>query len=431
MTIKTTRILICGSGAGSHALAGMFSQAPDVQVAVFTKDATKAHCWQSSLRQEPLRIRISAGRQMRLFTADKILVTNDPALAAEDCDMLIFAVPAFTHAEYLRFLQPHLPDHCVIVGLPGQNGFEWEVSAVLGERLSHCTLINFDSFPWVCRLEEFAKEVLITGIKRELVGAIRGEPETSRLTDPLGFLQRLLGHQPCIELAGDMLAITLIALNAYSHPPIMYGRWHDWDGVPLAEPAHFYREVDMPTAELLAACSAEVVACAKRIMALRPEVDLRRVIPMYEWDMARYGDVITDSSNQMTVLNTNPVYKDIRHPMLQTEDGGYVPDFNHRFLSEDVPFGLAVIRGVTEIVGIPTPHIDKVLRWSQQKLNRSYLVNHRIAGKDLDGTRCPQKFGIQTLDELLDAQCARPYAINAAISYANPAPSNAVISELS
>ena len=415
MNIKTTRILICGSGAGSHALAGVFSQTPDVEVAVFTKDADKAYRWQSIQRRELLRIRISAGRQSRLLTANEILVTNDAALAAQDCDMLIFAVPAFTHAEYLRYLKPHLPDHCVIVGLPGQNGFEWEVRALLGERLSHCMLINFDSFPWVCRLEDFAREVRITGIKRELVGAIEGDPDTSRLTDPLGFLQRLLGHQPRIEIAGHMLAITLIALNAYSHPPIMYGRWHDWDGSPLAEPAHFYREVDIPTGELLAACSAEVVSCANRIMDLRPEVDLRRVIPMYEWDMARYGDVITDSSNQMTVLNTNPVYKDIRHPMLKIE-GGYVPDFHHRFLSEDVPFGLAVIRGVTEIVGIPTPHIDKVLRWSQQKLSRSYLVDDRMCGNDLNRTRCPQKFSIKTLGELLDAHCARPHAINAAIS---------------
>lgn len=415
MNMKKTRILICGSGACSHALAGMFSQVPDIHVSVFTKDAFKAHRWRTSQQQQPLQVHISA-TPAQVQLANHISVTNDPAQAARDCDMLIFAVPAFTHAGYLHLLKPYLPDYCVIVGLPGQNGFEWEVRAALGTRLSHCLLINFDSFPWVCRLDAFAKEVTITGIKRELVGAMQGDPASSRLQDPLGLLQRLIGSQPRIEVSGHMLAITLIALNSYSHPPIMYGRWHDWDGTPLSKPAHFYREVDMRTGELLAACSAEVVACAQRIMELQPEVDLHRVIPMYEWDMARYGDVITDASNQMTVLTTNPVYKDICHPMLETEDGCYVPDFQHRFLSEDVPYGLAVIRGVTEIIGLPTPNIDKVLRWSQEKLGRSYLYNHRMCGKDLDRTRCPQNFGIKSLGELLDAQSARPLAINAAIS---------------
>ena len=32
-------------------------------------------------------------------------------------------------------------------------------------------------------------------------------------------------------------------------------------------------------------------------------------------------------------------------------------------MTEDVPYGLVVIRGIAEIVGVETPSIDKLLTW--------------------------------------------------------------------
>lgn len=397
---QKTRIVICGSGACSHTLAGVFSRVSGAEVAVLTRDGDKVRRWRESAKEGPLRIVIDRGEDQRTLEAGEILFTDDAAAAARDCDLVIFAIPAFTHAAYIELLRPYLEDGCTIVGLPGQNGFEWETRAVLGERLDRLVLLNYDSYPWVSRLDRFAREVRITGFKRRLVGAAAGDMTRARVSDPIGTLQTLLGEQPRLATSGPMLAITLMALNAYSHPPMMYGRWRDWDGVPLAERAYFYREVDEETGRLLEDCSAEVVACANRIMEARPDVDLSRVIPMYEWDMACYGDVIEDATNQMTVLRTNPIYKDIRHPMIETE-AGFVPDFEHRFLSEDVPYGLAVIRGVAEIAGQPTPRIDEVLRWSQRKLGRSYLEDGKLKGADVAQSRCPQRYGIRELCELL------------------------------
>lgn len=410
-----SRILICGSGACSHALAGIFSRQSDVAVTILTKDSDKVRLWQHNRKVGPLRLSVAIGSDQRELTAGEIICTDDPARAARDCDMVIFAIPAFTHASYFQLLAPYLPAGCTIVGLPGQNGFEWEARTLLGDRLRRLILLDFDSYPWVCRLTNFGQHVSITGKKQHLVGAIQGNLSRARLTDPLGYLQKILGEYPRLEVSGHMLAITLMAVNAYSHPPIMYGRWHNWDGVPLDEPAYFYRDIDTATGELLTACSGEVVACAKRIMALRPGLDLERVIPMYQWDMDRYGNVITDTTNQTTLLRTNPFYQNIQHPMIQTSRGQYVPDFGHRFLSEDVPFGLAVIRGISEIINLPTPNLDKVLLWCQAKLARQYLVDGRIAGRDVAETRCPQKYGIHTLSALLDAsstdeswrQCSR------------------------
>jgi hypothetical protein len=53
--------------------------------------------------------------------------------------------------------------------------------------------------------------------------------------------------------------------------------------------------------------------------------------------------------------------------------GGYMPDFNFRYLSEDVPTGLCFTRGVGELLGVKTPSIDKVLLWAQEKLKKEFI----------------------------------------------------------
>src|SRR5262249_35446643 len=227
-------------------------------------------------------------------------------------------------------------------------------------RLKNCVIMNFDSLPWICRVLEFGKSVKICGTKNKLVGAIQGDLASTRIADPVACMQRLLGTAPTLVVSGHLLGITLRSLNAYSHPPIMYARWKDWDGKALERPPLFYQGVDEVAADLLGKVSQEVVEISKRIMAEYPHADLSQVIPMYDWDISYYGHDISDKTNLMTAMRTNATYQGITHPMIKTEDGKYVPDFQHRFLTEDIPYGLVVIRSIAEIAGVPTPYLDEV-----------------------------------------------------------------------
>lgn len=399
---NSIRILICGTGSSTHVLAGMMSTKPNVEVRVLTQNADKAQRWSEFLRKERLTVTVrQRNDEPFTLTANPFMVTSDPEQAARGCDIVIFAVPAFLHSTYLNLLKPYIEDGCVIVGLPGQNGFEFDVREALGQRLTHCIVMNFESLPWICRTIEFGKSARILGTKEKLVGALQGDLGKARVKDPLTFIQRLLGEPPKLVVSGHLVGITLRSPNAYSHPPIMYGRWKNWDGKPLDHPPLFYQGVDEETAQLISKISEEVVTISKHIMLKHPHVNLTQVIPMYDWDIACYGNDIKDKTNLMTALRTNSGYAGITHPMIRTEDGKYIPDFNHRFLTEDIPFGLVVIRGIAEIAGTPTPCIDKVLSWSQQKLGKEYLVGSRLTGKDLVATRCPQKYGFTTMADIL------------------------------
>ena len=82
-------------------------------------------------------------------------------------------------------------------------------------------------------------------------------------------------------------------------------------------------------------------------------------------------------------------------------EGGYVPSKTSRYLIEDIPFGILVIRGIADIVGVPTPVIDRVIEWNQKFMEKEYLVDGKLTGKDIAATRVPQRFGITRPSELV------------------------------
>ena len=73
------------------------------------------------------------------------------------------------------------------------------------------------------------------------------------------------------------------------------------------------------------------------------------------------GD-ISVNTNLYTAIQTNAAYQGLKHPVKKTEDGKFMPDFTYRYMTEDIPYGIA------EIVVVETPNIDKGLTWCQKKI---------------------------------------------------------------
>jgi len=48
-------------------------------------------------------------------------------MVARECDLIILQHPRFCTLAYFERLKPHVREGCVIVGLPGQPGFEFEL----------------------------------------------------------------------------------------------------------------------------------------------------------------------------------------------------------------------------------------------------------------------------------------------------------------
>ena len=122
---------------------------------------------------------------------------------------------------------------------------------------------------------------------------------------------------------------------------------------------------------------------------------------MYQWYMRCYPEDITDKTNFYTAIRSNAAYEGLKHPVKVTDDGKFMPNFAYRYTTEDIPYGLAVIKGIAEIVQVETPNIDKVLIWCQDKMGKEYLVNSKFQGKDIASSRAPQRYGFTTLESIL------------------------------
>lgn len=65
--------------------------------------------------------------------------------------------------------------------------------------------------------------------------------------------------------------------------------------------------------------------------------------------------------------------------------------------------GLCVTRGIAELAGVATPHMDDVILWAQKVMGKEYLKDGKLCGKDVDSTRAPQHYGFNDLDTFMKA----------------------------
>lgn len=401
-TENKLKVLICGGGNGAHCLAGLSSSNPDIETRVLTLFADEAERWSKILQTDDLTVTIvnSDGSSSEI-KSKPTLVTKDPKSATTGADVIFLTVPAFAHEQYFREISPFVGDNTLLVGLPGQAGFEFQCLYMLGEKAKSCIVMSAESLPWACRILEFGRLVQILGIKKTL-GVSKLQGSRSKPTgSAFETVQKVLGPKPVLREIQNYIAVNLMA-KSIIHPPLMYGQWRSFDGKPLKEKSLFYQGVDETQARLLSAVSDECIAIGKAIETQIPGTDMSEVIHIFDWYLTYYADQITNKSSLMTAMQTNKAYDGLTHPMKEVEGGEFVPDFGYRYTAEDVPFGLVVIKGIGQLAGVATPVMDEIITWAQGKLNQEYLVGSELSGKDVSKTRAPQRFGFRSVQQLFD-----------------------------
>lgn len=259
-----------------------------------------------------------AKREDVAIQVDSFIVSKDPQLVIPGAHIIVFVVPAFAHEQYFEAIAPFVGAQSVIIGLPGANGFEFQLRGILKEKADLCTVMVFESLPWACRIKEFGKVVELLASKDSLDGALQRPNISAIQHNHLASFQYILGYQPRLQIKGHLLGITLMSPNCIVHPIIMYGEWASWDGKPRGTEPLFYCGVTHETGELMSNCSKEVLAISQKIMDLAPGVNLTNVKHIYDWFIIIYGSEISDKTSLATVLRTNKGYDGLTHPCFKT-----------------------------------------------------------------------------------------------------------------
>ena len=104
--------------------------------------------------------------------------------------------------------------------------------------------------------------------------------------------------------------------------------------------------------------------------------------PLVECLKFHYGNKIINSESIYNIFRTNSAYKENKIKYLECPNNKIIPDIKHKFFTTDTPYGLCLYKDFGEYLNIKTPIIDKLIEWNQKFLNKEYIINSSLVGKD-------------------------------------------------
>jgi opine dehydrogenase len=277
-------------------------------------------------------------------------VTLDPAEALAWSETLVCSVPAYAHRAFAEQLVPHLRPGHLLALLPGNLGTLAFATALRAAGTTGVILAEADTAPYVCRK---------TGPDRATIwgtvgGLGIGVFPANQTAEAMPVLERLF---PGATAYGHVLAAGLSALNPVVHPPgvllnagrIERSRGEFW----------FYEEGVTPAVvRAIEALDAERLAIGRGYgLALSPVAE--------GFHRAGFGP----AGDLWSVINGSAMLTALRAPgSVQT-----------RWLTEDVPYGLAVWAELGKQVGVATPVIDALVTLASAMLG----IDCRAEGRSL------------------------------------------------
>lgn len=327
------KICICGGGNLGHVMAGFIASREADEVRILTRRPER---WQPTITIDTPDGAALTGRLAR--------VSSHPADVVAGCDAVILCLPGWSIGSTLDEIRPYLESGTAVGSVVSSTGFYFEAR----KRLPAGTpLFGFQRVPFIARTTEYGRRASLLGYKKELCMGVEGIKETESFRQEM---ERMLATP--VRLADNMYEVSLTNSNPLLHPARLYSLWSGWrEGTVYSRVPMFYEEWDEQAARLYIAMDGE-------LQALLGTLPVRRgCIPT----VLDYYESIDDAS-LAAKLRSIKAFKGIPAPMAE-HGGGYVPDFNSRYFTEDFPYGLGIIHRLAHDKGVPVPVIDKVYGW--------------------------------------------------------------------
>jgi len=256
-------------------------------------------------------------------------ITIDPREALDASDLLLLIVPAYAHKAFAEICAPYLrPEHIVVV-MPGTLGtLEW---ARIGAEFNSgsFTLAEVDTAPYVCRKTSPSSAVIwgeVTGLGLGVLPSSRTE-EVRNALDPLF---------PGITAYDDVMACGLSAMNPVVHPA---GVLMNAGRVEYSRGEFYFYEEGVTR------------SVAKVIMQVDEE--RREVGRALGYDLSPVNKGFHDAGfgpcgDLWSTINGSYMLTRLKAP----------GSLESRWLTEDIPYGLAAWSRVGTQFGVETPIMD-------------------------------------------------------------------------
>ena len=322
------RIALLGAGHGGCAAAVDLTQR-GFEVRLHSR---------SEARLAPLRDGITA-TGARTGTVRPALLTTDLAKAVDDADLVVLVVPASAHEAYARALASLLrPDVPVLLN-PGHTGGSLDVAHALAAAGGAVPPIaETVTLTYICRMEGPATVAIYRETSRLRFAALPAS-RTTELAD------RIAPLFPNIAPVASVLETGLMNINAIIHPPgvLMNAGWTELTGGDFL----FYKEAITPSvARVIEAVDGERLALAAAL-----GVDVPAFID-YFCAAGLTSEAARQTRSIYRAMQESAPNRTIRAPA----------SLVHRYVDEDVGYGLVPMSELARLAGVLTPTMDALVR---------------------------------------------------------------------
>lgn len=288
-------------------------------------------------------------------------VTTDVGAALAAADLLLLIVPAYAQRAFAEACIPHLEARHTVVLMPGTLGsLEW--AALLRAAGKKATLAEVDTAPYVCR-KTAADEATIWGVVSGLGLGVLPAAETESVRARLDPLF------PGIQTHPDAMACGLSSMNPVVHPAgvlMNAGRIERSHGE-----FYFYEEGVTP-------------AVVRAIMAVDDE--RRAIAQAFGYELMPVNEAFHQAGfgpkgDLWAAINGSYMLTRLKAP----------GSLESRWLTEDVPYGLAAWVSVGRQYGVATPVMESLVNLATPVMGVDAWMQGRgveelgIAGMDRAG----------------------------------------------
>ena len=333
-------ITICGGGSLGHVVAGWLSARNHALVNVLTGRPEK---WQHEIIIDTPEGQMLKGRIAKISKKAEDVIP--------EADVVLLCLPGYMIVEQLKAIKPVLKPSTFVGSVFSSTGFFFEAFNILS---TNQPLWGFQRVPFISRVEEYGKFAHLLGYKSSHNIAIENISDNKKVK--FAMMMQDWFERP-INILHNYYEASLTNSNPLLHTSRLYTMFGgNNEGKVYERMILFYEEWTETAADLYIKMDEEFF----RLLKLLPvsEGYLPPVLNYYESH---------DAKSLASKLCSIQGFKGITSPMKQV-DGGWIPDFESRYFTEDFPYGLKYIWQLAHEKGIDCPHLDKVYEWGMSKV---------------------------------------------------------------
>jgi opine dehydrogenase len=353
----STRVTIIGAGHGAHAAAVELTQ----RGCEITLTNRRIASWDAVARQGGIRYTGELGEGF----APVERIEPDLGAAVRAADVVMLVVPSTAHELYARALAPHLTDGAVVFLNPGHMGGSLHVAAELRRQgnSSRVRIGETATLTYATRLREPGL-IWIKRVVRNLYCS------TFPARDAREVFPQLAALFPNLIPADHALSIGFLDLNAVEHPPgvILNAGWIEFTKGNFR---FYYEGITPGVARVIELVDAERVAIIR-------ELNRRGGLGISEETFVQYFHRAGYTTDEAAA--TGSVYQALQHA--EPNKSTMAPDsFEHRYMVEDVAFGLVPMCEFARLVRVPTPHMTSLITLASAMTGRDFAREGRTLAK--------------------------------------------------